>query len=378
MLKTVLSAGFVCLLFNTLFGQTLSTQRKEDLNIKKFDKAFVFVHSPEDSVSIPIHSIYIVDARPDSSAIGLYQLFALEPTFLVTQKSFRETAEQYIHHYISHTNADSFSIVMVFNKFWISAGPQKTDDRKTWDINGDTGKKMTVSLSAKIEFYLIKDSGFYALYRFDSVLSYAVNKSINIAGNKQRSFAGYMVQDAIEASLSKLEIMDWRWGTIIATKRKFTWPQIETHENNYFNIPVLRDSLLIPGVYLTFDEFKANSPTVTSFEITKDKLNDIIHFNQPDGRQMAIINAWGYCDSTHQIFIRSNHNYFRLQRRQNAFYIYGSNQVRHDITNRPATIPFSSSSSSTPQYVPVGNYRSEDFKLLLKPFELDWDTGKLN
>lgn len=376
MLKTVLTPGFACLLLSTSVGQTISSQRKEDLNIKKFDKAYAFVNPPEDSVSIPICSISVVDARPDSSAIGLYQLFKLEPRFIVTKQGFKTVAEQYLRKYVRCSNSDSFSVLMVLKKFWISVGLYKPDDRRIWGMVKDTSKKMNVSLSAKIEFYLYKDSGYYTLYRFDSVFSYGVNKSIDIAGNKQRSFVGFMIQDALETSLSKLATMDRRWQTILSSKRKFNWPEIETHESNYFNIPVLKDSTLVPGVYLTFEEFKANSPSVTNFAITKDKLNDIIYIKNADG-QISIKDAWGYCDSVNQVFIRLNHNYFKLQRRQNAFYIYGSNQMLHTISDRPASLPFVSSGSSTPQYVPGGNYRSEDFELVLKPFELDWDTGRL-
>jgi hypothetical protein len=377
MLKGILFTGFIFLLFNTSFSQTISSQRKEDLNIKKFHKRTVSIDSPGDSVSIPIHSISIVDDRPDSMAIGLFQINKLDPQFIVTQRSFQVESEQYVSKYVHCPKSDSFSVVMVLKKFWISTDVRRSDNLKTWDLEDDTSKRINFSLFTKIEFYLYKDSGYYTLYRFDSVFSAEVKVSTNIVGsqvaNKYKSFVSFLVQDALETSLSKLATMDWQWNAILSSKRKFTWHEIEAHENKFFDIPVLKDSLPVPGVYLTFEEFKANNPSVTAFEITKDKLNDIIYIRQPDGRQISLTDDWGYCDSTHQIFVRSNHNYFKLQRRQNAFYIYGSNQVIHEMYNTYYGLPSNGSTS----ILSAGSTRSEDYKLLLKPFQLDWDSGKL-
>jgi hypothetical protein len=381
MIKIFLLTGFICLLFYPSFSQTISSQRKEDLNIKKFHNTVVSINSPEDAVSIPIRSISVVDARPDSSAIGLYQVSKLNPRFIVTQTGFRTESEQYIKKYVHCSKSDSFSVVMVLKKFWISTDVHKYDNRKLQDIGEDTSKQISLSLFTNIEFYLFKDSGYYALYRFDSVFSADIKVSIdiagntiNIAGNKPGLFSSLMIQDALKTSLSKLTTMDWKWNAIVSSKRKFTWHEIEAHEHQIFEIPVLKDNLLVPGVYLTFEEFKSNSPSVTEFEITKDKLNDFIYVKQTDGRQISLVNVWGYCDSTNQIFILSNHNFFRLQRRQNAFYIYGSNKSIREYHYAPmGTMPSANGTQQT-----TGGYMTSDgYTLLLKPFQLDWDSGKL-
>jgi len=381
MIKRFLFTGFICLLFNTSFSQTISSQRKEDLNIKKFHTTIVSLNSPEDAVSIPIRSISVVDVRPDSVAIGFYQLFKRDPRFILTQTGFRTESEQYINKYVHCSKSDSFSVIMVLKKFWISTDVHKFDNRKLQDIEEDTSKQISLSLFTNIEFYLSKDSGYYALYRFDSVFSADIKvaidiagNTIKIAGNKPRSFAELMIQDALKTSLSKLKTTDWKWNAIVSSKRRFTWHEIETHEHKVFEIPVLKDNLLTPGVYLTFEEFKFNRPSITEFEITKDKLNDFIYVKQSDGRQISLVDVWGYCDSSNQIFIRSNHNFFRLQRRQNAFYIYGSNQTIHEIINRQwGGVPPTNGSPG----IPGGSSKSDDYTLLLKPFQLDWESGKL-
>ncbi len=270
---------------------------------------------------------------------------------------------------------------MVLKKFWISTDIHKFDNRKLQDMEEDTSKQISLSLFTNIEFYLFKDSGYYALYRFDSVFSADIKvvldiagNTIHIAGNKPRSFAELMIQNAFKTSLFKLTTMDWKWNAIVSSKRKFSWHEIEAHEHQIFEIPVLKDTLLVPGVYLTFEEFKSNSPSVTEFEITKDKLNDFIYVKQSDGRQISLLNVWGYCDSSNQIFIMSNHNFFKLQHRQNAFYIYGSNKTVLEITYHPGGY-VSSANGSSPNM--AGGTTSDEYVMLLKPFQLDWDSGKL-
>ena len=66
MLKKFLFTGFFYLLFVISFSQTISHQRKEDLSIKKFHQAVISINSPEYFISIPVSSISVVDARPDS------------------------------------------------------------------------------------------------------------------------------------------------------------------------------------------------------------------------------------------------------------------------------------------------------------------------
>ncbi len=398
MLKRFLFTGFFNIFFAISFSQTISSQRKEDMNIEKFHNAPVYINSPEDFVSIPIHSISIVDARPDSSAIGLYQLFDLQPSFIATSGSFRAKSEQYIKKYVHCSISDSFSVVMVFKKFWISTDAHKLDSLKLQDIEDDTSRGLNVNLFANIEFYLFKDSSYYALYRFDSVFSAHIKAPINIARDEQNSYAALMVRDALETSLSKLSTINREWNTIVSSKRKFIWHDIESHEHQMFEIPVLKDASLVPGVYMTFEEFKSNSPSITEFEITKDKFNDFIYVKQSDGRQKSLMNVWGYCDSSNQVFVQSNHNYFKLQRRQNAFYIYGSNQTLHETKYFKRGIPLINNNSLPPlPLVPATNdiipqlldlpinndpplsaiSKFDKYSMVLKPFQLDWDTGKL-
>ncbi|MEJ0079774.1 MAG: hypothetical protein WDM78_02145 [Puia sp.] len=142
--------------------------------------------------------------------------------------------------------------------------------------------------------------------------------------------------------------MDWEKNATVSSKRKFTWSEIAAHEQKIFDIPIMKDSLPVPGVYLTFEEFKSNSPSVTEFEITKDKLNDFIHIKTGRRQAGSIIGCMGILRQQSSNFCQIKIQLFKLQRRQNAFYIYGSNQTVHelytryypDIRESPALHPF--------------------------------------
>src|SRR5436190_16226802 len=99
MSKKILFTGLIFLSFFTSFCQIISSQRKENLNINKFYKTSFSLNAPLDSVSIAIHSISMIDARPDSSAIGLIQIFKLDPRFIVTQRNFQTESEQFVNRY---------------------------------------------------------------------------------------------------------------------------------------------------------------------------------------------------------------------------------------------------------------------------------------
>src|SRR5579862_1745480 len=235
MLKRVLSTGIFYLLFYTTFGQTISSERREDMNIKKFHKAVFILNTPKDSVSIPIRSISVIDARSDSSAIGLYQFAKLNPHFIITQGSFRAETEHYINKYVHCSKSDSLSILMVLKQFWISTDVHKFDDNLKWNGQEDTSHVISVSLFADIEFYLYKDSDYYALYKFDSVFTFDIKKAISVAGvsilgSKQLSYMELMTQKVLEIPLSKLAKLDWEKHLSISAKRRFSWNEIEIHE----------------------------------------------------------------------------------------------------------------------------------------------------
>ena len=260
-------------------------------------------------------------------------------------------------------------LVLIIRKFWISAGDYNYDQEKSQNIVPDTSSEKISNLQMKIEFFLQNGQDYFALYRFDTLIT----KRLLVSRD-----ASELVSEGLMASLAKLTSMDSEFKMTTAAKRKFSWPEIEVHDNKPFDVPILKDSLPVTGVYFSLEEFKNNKPRERNFEVSRDKLTDLIFIRQPDGKLIPEREAWGYSDGKN-MFIRSHENYFRLQRRGYAFYVYGSKQFKHkQVFTVPGFGILSNAVAGGPERFtnPVES-NSESYNLRMKPFELDWDDGQL-
>jgi hypothetical protein len=68
------------------------------------------------------------------------------------------------------------------------------------------------------------------------------------------------------------------------------------------------------------------------------------------------------------------YNYFKLQRRQNAFYAYGYNHTIHEMYQQ--SYPGYPGVNGAPG-VPGYTRTVDDYIVPLKPFQLDWETGEM-
>jgi hypothetical protein len=231
------------------------------------------------------------------------------------------------------------------------------------DADEDTSSGIVV----KIEFYSKIKLNYYALYRYDSILSGV--HSVSYFGSDYLSVG-------LTESLSKLTYMDHSIFSVIANRKPFSLEEIKEHNSKSFDLAILKDTALKSGVYVTFEEFKTNKPSKIDFEIKKEKLTDIVYIKEADGKEYPIRDIWGYSDGK-KTFVKSLDNFFLLQRKENAFYIYGSKQFTRDRSRDyiPNATPGFVGSSGI--FVPSVQTGEQSIKLRLKPYQLDWDTGKL-
>lgn len=369
--KLTLAIWILGLGFSAASGQIPLPQRGEDYNIGNFHTRVVEFKPSNYTVSFRnVHAIKIWDARADTLAFGLSQQNHQKPFFLVFDQGFAPQVQQFVDLHTVFGNSDSLGVEMVIKKFWISGGlDNDVNDQVRKTGLADTSAEKIANLQVRIEFFLKKDSDYYILYRFDSTLLNNIRVSRD---------ASELVMAGLEASLLKLSEMDSDLPSIPQKKKRFSWQEIETYNAKRFDIPILKDSVYVSGVYMSFQEFKENNPSQKEYEVKKDKLTDLIFIKGPDGNMTTTRDTWGYSDGKN-LYIRSRENYFRLQRRGNGFYTYASRQYKHKkvayipglgiVSNAVAGGPTTSTS-------PVDN-TSEHLALKLKPFELDWETGEL-
>ena len=365
----ILTSAFAFIAIS-LFGQTHNGFRNEDYDVKKFRIINIKVLPPQKHLSLHnINAVFVVDARPDTVPIGFMQKHPLNHAFIELNKSVRQETEDFINDYFQFRKNDSPRVlVMVLKKMWLTDELDIQNDYLNDKIK-DRKKEYTSGIKIKAEFYYKNDNDYYPLYRYDSVL----RDSFNVTQN-----APYYIHDAIVSSLSKLSNIDGMLDNI-GSKRKLSWEEIRQHNDEAFNIPILKDTNLQRGVYISFDEFKNNNPSEKNFEVRTDKMNDILYIKQQDGKEFVMRNDWGYCDG-HKIFIRSVDNFFELQRLGNAYYIYGAKNINraHPALGVEKTDPWISPSLPNAPSAVLSQINHRHFKLILEPLQLDWDSGKLD
>lgn len=82
------------------------------------------------------------------------------------------------------------------------------------------------------------------------------------------------------------------------------------------SIAVLSDFRFNEGIYMTFNEFKANNPSITEFSLQYKGDATYLVIDCPDSNSKScyVENAWGYCKDR-SVFIHQGYrnNYYRLQ-----------------------------------------------------------------
>jgi hypothetical protein len=373
MKKTILLILAGNFLFSVIFSQKSTPAfRHEDLKIKNFNRKIIEFKSSKDLINLQnLRSIEVVDARPDTAVIGLALIAKHIPFFAVSKGGFASDVQQFLDISTHLSKSDSFSVVMFIKKFWLTGSLDEEMEQQIENTNINTSSKKISSLLARIEFYLKKGPDYYILYRFDTTIA----RNLYVARD-----AAELAEQGLISSLSRLKDMEVKFQSISETKRKIRINEIEDYNHRQFDLPILKDSTLVRGVYFSFDEFKNNRPGQREFEVEKDHLIDLIFIKQADGKQVPVRETWGYCDGKN-LYIQSMDNYFLLQRQGNAYYIYGAKEFKHKKVARDQGLETDSNTTvgETSHYInPLQKTSKRHLALELRPYELDLDNGELN
>jgi len=392
------SLGIVCFMvlccvrFLCANAQLSHSRWKENFDVNDFRVKTIDIPAPEDKLILQnINGVSVIDARADNDRIGFMQKKIIDPvsgvlnnavrnqeeqkintrpTFVKIRNGVQYQSEQFVNGYLSLPCNNSLpSILMVIKKLWLSDELDFNDQRKG-DLPGPKSKDVwTSGVDVRIEFYLRAATDYFALYRYDTVISKATTIS---------EYGPQFIGLALQLSLNKMKQMDERIPAIME-KRKFAFEEIIQHNEDAFNMPVLKDIVLKAGVYLTFDEFKNNNPSQREYELKKDKLTDVVYINGPNGKQYMERDVWGYCDGVNA-YIKSADNFFVLQRCANAFYVYGAKRIMV-VNDAPTAGPFyypnGGPNGGYWENTPYTSFNGPKRTIKLEPFQLDWSTGKL-
>jgi len=364
--KTISLFSALSMFCLNVFGQAHNLYTSEDHDLKNFSQITLSMPKPRSKIELQnISSLEVIDARADTSSVGFMQKRYINTYFLVLPGGLKTKANEFVNNSFNFDKKNSTGkIVMVIKKLWLTDELSLLENEYVHNERKSFDNKYTSGIKIKIEFYFIKSIDHYALYRYDTTL----NDIENIEKN-----ASTYLYSAFTGSLSKL-ISVVKNGINVENRRRLSWDQIQKHNAEDFDLPILKDVALTKGVYSTIEEFKNNNPSQKNFEIQEDAISDMLYILEPDGNKSIARNIWGYCDGKNA-FVKSADNFFLLQRIENAFYIYGSKRItkkHYTLVSREKHISSSDSISNSRT-----DYTKSFFKLVLEPLQLDWDTGKL-
>ena len=126
--------------------------------------------------------------------------------------------------------------------------------------------KTNKHLYCKWEYYIYKDSNYLPVKRINTVsfVEGSIDGNINLShgARKNKNFK-YLLKALIETC-------DFDKAVAAFDKaNKKTKMQLANYNQSYFDIPVLKDSAIKKGVFLTIKEFLNNSPSIIYYKEKK-------------------------------------------------------------------------------------------------------------
>jgi len=166
------------------------------------------------------------------------------------------------------------------------------DNEKNRPLDLLKNEKARSFLYCKWEYYLHQGDIFFPVKRIDTVVNGVIFET-----ETKNDFQRRTDKAVLKLILNGLiEVPDFNNAVLnINQFSKKTWPEIEKYNAVYYTIPVLKDTSFNNGVYLNFNEFKNNAPSITHFQEKKVKLglNKFENYLEDD-KGNRITDYWGY------------------------------------------------------------------------------------
>jgi hypothetical protein len=342
------------------------------LSLKDYIQVTLQDETAPQSMADKFSSVDVIDARDDSSSIGFYyrekghyyedynekdwnKYYRIIPS---ARQSIDTWTANYLH-ITEHSSAEN-TLLVVVKKLWISS--EAAPSLFMTDKKGQPSQGFDAGVVSKLEFYLGKDAIYYPLYRFDSVLAFT---------EKLPQSSGYFITETLKKSLDKLFSLNL--SGVYQKKITLSFEEIVLSNKQNIILPVLTDTILKRGVYINFEEFKMNAPSLKEYEFRKGKFGDILYVKKK-GTEYPERNAWGFCDGK-DCFINSTDKYSKLIKEQSSFYFAGIKGLTIKTRRRRPVIHVFEN-PVFPIYPTLGHkYISHD--KILKYYIVDMETGEV-
>jgi hypothetical protein len=248
-------------------------------------------------IKLPFSSIKIIDSRFDTSKIGfLPGINIIQDKRNVFRKIrfkggiVKSLQEYYNDYYKNSFQQNGFELLIVMKRFWVSG----VDNRKDKQIELTNSLEVATNLYFKWEYYLGKNNNYLPVKRVDTI----IQVSDDLAQYIDEEFNERRLARFKFALKAMIELHDFEKKVEVFDKQpKKTMEEIDNYNAKRNDLVVLKDSILKKGIYLSFDEFKNNSPSIKDYKEEKTRYNIFKSERYlTDAQGNLINNYWGYSD----------------------------------------------------------------------------------
>jgi hypothetical protein len=287
---------------------------------KKCGVAFVVLSPDKNPPPYPplFNSIRVVDLRRDTSRAGLVS----NGRNAQDEVRFPSPAADQLKRYLDAGYASpkgGQSLLVVIKDLWI-ADPKSIHylTRPAWNVN------------FLLEAYLDEKDGYKPLAYMDTTLH-------ELKGSSLQDAVAWGLPELMDIFMDKVAAYDQAGGW--EEKRTVSYEQIDSFNRARFDYAMDTVTRPIKGVYRNVEEFKNNAPSISQYELSKDKSGNLeVRVRDENGQLYFTRTVWGCCDGQ-QVYMMMDGNLFPVFDVQHQFYVLGSKDYRDRKTRVPYVIP---------------------------------------
>jgi hypothetical protein len=248
-------------------------------------------------IKLPFASIKIIDSRFDTTKFGFVPVVNFIPDKRNVFRKLRfkggvanPVQEYYNDYYKNSFQQNGFELLIVMKRFWLSGIDNSRDKRIALTNSLEAGTNFYL----KWEYYIGKNGKYLPVRRTDTLMHMDDDETRYVTENfDERKLGG--IKFFLKAMI-ELYNFDNKIAAFDNLPGK-TMEQILEFNNKRNEIKVLKDSILKKGVYLNFDEFKNNAPSINDFKEEKTRYQVFKSERYLSDPQGNLINEyWGYSD----------------------------------------------------------------------------------
>lgn len=209
-------------------------------------------------------------------------------------------------------------------EFWLTESPF------TRQVEDKLSKVITLrKLIYKCDFYYNDDENYIPLARIDTSFSVeATSTTFNMVEK--------MISPALQYCVDKIDLS--LQGSYLKRKR-ITKEAIQSASQQASDYPILKDSILRKGVYISHQEFINNTPPVIDYNIKTFKNEPpVLYIKDEKGNDFLSRKSWGFCDGKN-IYINNGGMIFALAKNNGSFYWLGIKAFKESYSSLPVTFP---------------------------------------